>query len=518
MNDLQERVVKLLDEAESKENLAPWAKGYVPKHYKRLSIDRREALELAKLGASKAYAYFGTRLYFTQALLLGAVESGRYTSFVVVTPSQYGKSWLCGQIALLLANRGRKVYVTAATKNTTEIILGETVKHLQTVDDEIKSKLLEPADKIERMSTSTSKQKIGMIGGGLVEGISLGESYKDAKRGNAAIGRGGDYIIDEASLVSAETYSELGRREFASTTGEKYISFEISNPHNPGQFFDKLTDENVPPDRLIVWMDVRTALEEGRYRSKEFVIASDFFKHKSTCKRYLLCELEDYSEESLFPEMAVDDTPLPDGTEYFLGVDSAYKGKDKIKVALVGMLPGGDMRVCDHATIAKDNWIDGKTGQEVVNAINRLALVYAAKMICVDIGFGVYIVEGLGQKDTAVVKGINFGAGTTKLRKDNGHYSAVYGDNMRAELHMDVADLMDSGKLSFAGEVAEVLQPQLSATQAIYKPNGKTAIIPKDEIKAAIGHSPDELDAALLAVHAAILHSMSGGVLIYEDG
>ena len=518
MDDVQQQVLSLMERAEPREGLKQWVNGRIPRHYKRLTASMGEAVELAKEGAAQAMAFFGTRLYFTQSLIMGAAVSGKYKKIIAVTPSQYGKSWVCGQISILLANKGRQVYVAGGNANTTEIIMNKVMHHIQGADSEVKRKLLEPADKIERLQTAMSKKKLSFRGGGLIEGISLGESFKDPKKGNSAIGRGGDYILDEASLISDDAYAELGRRDFADEGGEGYISLEISNPHNPGRFFDELTGSAVPEKCLIVWMDVRTALEEGRVKSKEQVIHSEFFKNKSTCKRYFLCELEDYSESSLFPEAAIHDGPASKQWEYFLGVDSAYKGKDDIKAALSAIDGDGKIRLLDCETIKKDHWVDGETGRQVVSDLARLIKAYRVKMACVDIGYGVYIVEGLCQSQSGCpVRGINFGAGTTKGRKEARHYAAVYGDNMRAELHLDLQDLMDNGGVTFSQKMAVMLRPQMNATRAVRKPNGKTAIIPKDEIRQAIGKSPDELDAALLSVHAAILYLMDAETLIYGE-
>lgn len=517
LNAAQRRVAGLLKEAAAPEALMPWIRGRIPNHYKRLSIDMDEACRLAELGAGEAYAYFGTTLHFTQAVLFGAVASGKYKTLWVVTPSQYGKSWLCGQIALWLANKGRQVYTAGADTNTAEIVLGKVMAHVQTADEELRKKLLESLDKLERLQTAVSKKKLSFRGGGFVEGLSLGESFKSQHKGNMAIGRGGDYFIDEASLISENTYAELGRREFANESGEKYISLEISNIHNPGRFYDNLTTAEVPDDCLIVWMDARTALEEGRFKSKEQILGSEFFKNKSTCIRYLLCELEDYTEESLFTEPQVDDSEWED-CQYFLGIDSAYKGKDNIKAFLCSMGNNGALRLCDHVTIHKAGWVDGETGQRIILDLAKIIKAYNVRLACIDIGYGVYIVEGLAGMPGVNAKGINFGAGTTKGRKDAKHYSAVYGENMRAEMHLDMQDLMESKGLFFTREVAEALKDQMNAVRAVRKRNGKTGIIPKEQIKQLIGKSPDELDAALLAVHAAILYTMTDDTTIYTDG
>ena len=258
----------LLKSATPARKLRKWTRGRIPEHYKRLNISDEDAVRLAKIGAVEAMSLFGTNLFFTQALILGAIKSGEYQTFVVVTPSQYGKSWLSGQIAIMLADMGREVHVAAGTEDTTNIIMKNVIDHLQTVDDSVKQKLLDYNDKVEKLQSSTSKKKLTFKGGGSIDGITLGATTDDSKKHNKAIGRGGDYIIDEAGLVPEDAYAEVGRREFSNVDGKKGLLFQISNPHAEGMFYDKLTEDNPPEGTLILWLDARTALEEGRFTTR----------------------------------------------------------------------------------------------------------------------------------------------------------------------------------------------------------------------------------------------------------
>lgn len=480
-----------------------------------------EAFELAKIGAAEALSLFNTNLFFTQALIMGAIKSGKYQTFVIVTPSQYGKSWLSGQIAIMLANEGREVHVAAGTEDTTNIIMKNVIDHLQTVDESVRSKLLDYQDKVEKLQSSTSKKKLTFKGGGSIDGITLGATTDDAKKHNKAIGRGGDYIVDEAGLVPDDSYAEMGRREFSNVDGKKGLLFQISNPHAEGIFYDKLTEDSPPPGTMILWLDVRTALEEGRIRSVQQVTDSDFFRNRSTCQRYLLCELETYSDQSMFGNVTLDDSAVEPGYTYFLGIDSAYKGVDKIPICLSAMTRDGEIRVLDITNIKKEQWVDGLTSERIVQEVMKVVNKLDVRFICVDIGWGVYLVEGLAkearQRGDFNVRGINFGSGTTKIRKEKNHFSAKYGYNMRAELHMDLQQLMDDGKVTFTTKCANLLKKQFEAVRTLPKPNGKTAIVSKDEIKARIGHSPDELDSCLLSIHALLMYNMSGGIFVYTE-
>lgn len=525
MNESQEKVIKLLKRETPKDKLRPWVKGYIPNHFKRLSIDMDEAEELAAIGCAESIAYFGVPLYFTQSVIVGAAVSRKYKHIIVVTPSQYGKSFLLGETAIMLANKNEPVYVAGADTSTTEIIMNKVKDHIQTADESIKSRLIETRDKIERLQTALSKRKLAFKGGGLIEALSLGETFSDSKKGNTAIGRGGNFFIDEASMVSDDTYAELGRSEFATDDGRSYLRIEISNPHNPGRFFDALTDPDPPEGTLIIWIDTLTALEEGRVKSKEQILNSTFFKNKSTCTRYLLCELEDYSEESMFPRPATTSEAPNERDPWYMGVDSAYKGKDEIELML-GQFNSQKGLIYHYHTVIKPEiyipqgeteWIDGVSDLLIIDYVAKIANSYGVRSMCVDIGFGIWLVAGLIRAcPNTKVLGINFGSGTTKVRKDAKHFSAVYGDNKRAEMHLDMQDLMEERNVFFTESIADKLTDQLSAVQCIRKPNGKTAIIPKKEIRKILGRSPDTLDTALLVVHACILDTLGEVIQIYE--
>lgn len=524
---VQEKVKRLCDEAEECSKLPRWVKGHIPKHYKRLSIEMDEAIEIAKIGAKESMLCYKTPLFFTQSLLFGAVVQGKYKTIVVVTPSQYGKSWTCGEIIFWLGFHGHDVRVAGGDDGTTEIIMNKILGHIPNAHPEMKKKLLETPDKIDKLQSSLSKRKLTFKGSGLIEAISLGESTNDPLKHNKAVGRGGDIFLDEAALCSDDAMAEIGRREFSNVNGEKDLLFMISNPHKVGTFYDYLTDENPAEDTLIVWMDVRTSLEEGRIPSVERVLNSQFFKNDSTCQRYFLCELEDYSDKSMFQNMKLIDLGQnyidrlsQERCTFFLGVDAAYKGKDKIKVCLTSLNSHGEVYVLDIADISKGEWVDGVTSVKIVADILKIIRQFRVKYVSVDIGFGVYILEELAKyadKYEFIVRGVNFGGGTDKKRAKNGHYSAKYGANMRSEMHLDLQELMDYGKVWFTVGVAKVLKPQMAAVRTLKTRNGKTGIISKDLIKAKIGHSPDDLDSCLLSIHSLMCYNIGSGLDYYNQ-
>lgn len=481
----------------------PWIIGKIPKWYKRLSCGEEEALRLAKYGAARLAAAYDIKLFFTQAVIAGAILGDKYNEVVICLSSQYGKSWLMGHVGLLRAYEGAKQYIAAGSADKTQIIMSYTTAATQEATPEIKKALLMKPTELERLTTSVSKQKLAFANGGFVEPITLADAYTDNIAANKAVGRGGDFIVDEAALVTDDTFAEMGRREFAKIDGTKFKSILISNPHRPGKFYDKLTQENPPEDTLIVWADALTAVEEERFASKEAVFNSEFAENKSTRRRYLLSVL-DVDGGGMFDTPNIVDELL-DGeyTQRFLGVDAAYKGKDNIEVSITAV-GGGRIRVEQTVKINKPRWIDGVTSQDIIKEISRIAYSVSASMICVDVGWGVWLVEGLARMGLNV-RGVNFSEAATKARVRANHYAAKEASNKRAEMHLDFQSLIEDGVLDVTKEVYAGIKDTLPYVTSERKASGKIQICPKEQIKGIIGRSPDELDSVLLSIHASIL-------------
>lgn len=490
-----ERLRRLLDSADT--DCEKWLIGKIPHHYKRITCDKEEAMRLAIIGASEIGGYFNARLYFTQAVIAGSIISGDYDKITIVSVSQYGKSWLMGHVGLYQAYKGHPQYIAAATGDKTNIIMRHVIGAMKEASPEVQEAFLARGERLDSLARQLSKKRIASKDGGFVECVTLADTFEDKSR-SQAIGLGGDYIIDEAALVSNEAFTETGRSEFAQLNDKKYMTIMISNPHNPGYFYDKLTGE-VGDREIVIWMDACTAVEEGRW-SKEHVLNSDFAKDKSTRIRYLLCELEQFGA-SMFVEPVVDDSVRRQSTNY-IGVDAAYRGKDSICLARVST--GEVLRVEEVLRLNKGEWIDGVTSEDIIKTVANVSGTMRSPLTCVDIGFGVWLVEGLAKKGVSV-KGINFGEGPTKDRVKAKHYSAVNASNMRAEMHLDLQNLMEEKAIVWSSQAYEMVKDIFPYVTCERKTSGKIMVRPKIEIKNELGRSPDELDAVLLAVHAAIL-------------
>ena len=489
-------------------DLPKWVgRGRIPSHYKRLTCSKKEADRLAKIGFVEIAKYYGEKTYYTQALIAGAILSGDYDMITVTTPSSSGKSWLFGRIGNIMAyeaGANEATYVVAATQDGTKMIMGHVGASLQTIAPEVKNALLNKKDQIERLTTSLSKQKIAFANHGSIEPITTGDTYDENIAQNKVVGKPGNYLIDEAALISEESFAELGRAEFARVDGRNYIRAMISNPHQPGFFYSELTKptEELGKREIIIWMDALTAVEEERL-TKEKVFNSTFAKHRSTLRRYLLCVL-DSDGEGMMTMPDVYQAPVQgDYIQYFMGVDSAYKGKDNIEVTITA---AGNNKIWVEKTIKikKKHWVEGKTPKDIINQIARIAREYEVALCCIDVGWGVWLTEGLRDKHINVM-GINFGSAPTKQRVRNKEYSATNASNKRAEMHLDFQDLSDNRVLMVSEEVKDLIKDTLPYITSERKASGKIQIRPKEEIKAMIGRSPDEFDSVLLSIHAVVL-------------
>lgn len=501
--------------SQAHDDLKPWVRGKIPKHFKRITVDEETAIDLAILGQTKMGAYFGEdndpmKLYFCQALIVGAIFSGDYDNITICTPSQYGKSYILGHTALGLAYEGNQTYTAAATTKITEVLMDQTVRAVSESHPTIQAELAKSnKTSIERLTTSLSRNKIsfpprGKELGGFVESITFGDTFSDKSK-SGAVGRTGIMFIDEAALCSEEALAETGRRQFAKIDGTAYPRIMISNPHRVGVFYDYLTREAQPRD-FVLWIDALTAMEEERFNYDQ-IINSDNAKHRPLMKSYLLCELDEDGLDQFAEPVIVPDEE-PDDVTYYLGVDAAYKGKDSISICLGSV--GDIVRVEQiiDVNVVGDQWIDGVTSKKIIDDISRVVGAYRIQRVCIDIGYGVWLKEGLAQRGIAV-EGINFGSGATKELVKEGVYAAKMAANKRAEMHLHLQSLMDDRTIGWTPKAWKMVRDIIPHVKMEMKTSGKIQVVPKAAIKAVIGRSPDELDACLLMIQAVMTDGFS---------
>lgn len=525
----REKLSLLLDTVTPKENLRKAAKGYIPNHFKRNSIREKHGfakeLEYYKLGYSTALSRFNIELWWSQAVQFGAFLSGDYkTGHCVATP-RYGKSFLCGIMSNNFAYEGQNCYAVGSTNEFAGIIIQHARQILVKAHPDVKAMLsfdesdVSAVDKrLKRSLSSFSNEGFSFRNGGKLEGLSAGSNYTDPSKIHV-IGRGGNMFGDEASDISPVALGHMARREFESDNGEKLIQYLISNPRSLNDFFDFMTNEDLADDEFVMWLDIVTAIEEGSISyTKEQIMKSGFTITEDSIRENLLCEFP--VERSNFfdssPDILDSFDMTTEGLEFFLGVDSAYKGSDSIQVTVTAVDKDNHFFSVDTHDIKPKEWIDGVTDREVVSKIVTIANRLQVKAIAIDDGGGAHIVQPLvmarlSGKMKASVFPINFGGKVTEVKKMAHDPSAEYAFNKRAELHLTLRGYMEAKKVSFTQKVWDAIAREMAFVSEIQRPEDRLVKIrPKAEIKKLLQKSPDELDSVMLSIHAAELYYLEG--------
>ena len=525
----KEKLSILLDTVTPQEELKDAVKGKIPKHFKRNSIREREGfekeLEYYKLGFTTALSEFNIELWWSQAVQFGAFLSGKYkTGYCVATP-RYGKSFLCGIMANHFAYEGENCYAVGSTQEYSGIIIQHAREILVKSHPEVKEMLtfgdsdISSVDKrLKRGLSSFSSEGFSFRNGGKLEGLSAGSNFTDPSKIHV-IGRGGNMFGDEASDISPIALGHMGRREFESDDGRKLIMYLISNPRSLNNFFDFMTKEDLADDEFIMWLDVVTAIEEGSIKyTKEELMRSQFTITEDSIRENLLCEFP--TERSNFFEASPDILDSFDANgknlDYFIGVDSAYKGSDSIQVTVSVVDENNHATVLDTKDIKPKEWIDGITAIDIVNKIVTLANRLNAKGIAIDAGGGAHIVQPLKMRRLSgqlkcPVYDINFGGKVTEIKKLAKEPSAEYALNRRAEMHLMLRGMMEAQRVSFVRKVWDLISREMAFVSEIQKPEDRLVKIrPKSEIKKLLQRSPDELDSVILSLHCAELYYLGG--------
>lgn len=525
----KEKLSILLDTVTPQEELKDAVKGKIPKHFKRNSIREREGfekeLEYYKLGFTTALSEFNIELWWSQAVQFGAFLSGKYkTGYCVATP-RYGKSFLCGIMANHFAYEGENCYAVGSTQEYSGIIIQHAREILVKSHPEVKEMLtfgdsdISTVDKrLKRGLSSFSSEGFSFRNGGKLEGLSAGSNFTDPSKIHV-IGRGGNMFGDEASDISPIALGHMGRREFESDDGRKLIMYLISNPRSLNNFFDFMTKEDLADDEFVMWLDVVTAIEEGSIKyTKEELMRSQFTITEDSIRENLLCEFP--TERSNFFEASPDILDSFDANgknlDYFIGVDSAYKGSDSIQVTVSVVDENNHATVLDTKDIKPKEWIDGITAIDIVNKIVTLANRLNAKGIAIDAGGGAHIVQPLKMRRLSgqlkcPVYDINFGGKATEIKKLAKEPSAEYAFNRRAEMHLMLRGMMEAQRVSFVRKVWDLISREMAFVSEIQKPEDRLVKIrPKSEIKKLLQRSPDELDSVMLSLHCAELYYLGG--------
>lgn len=522
-----------------------WVTGRIPalSDFRKLSVDNfEEAFKLAKLGQQVTSAilplYHGSPLLltFTQAIIIGAAILSReqaekmglnfekYRSVLMVCPSRYGKSFLNAIVAIIKAGtEGKEVRIGGATTPKAGIIQEKVVSLLPDTIPAIQNGLVVTVEdkdvnkKIQRLATQASKEALQWQNGGSIKLFSTNEGKKNAEVGAAgAIGVGGDFVIlDEIQLMTPVGFRTASRFMMENANTKRFC---VGNPQINGHFKD-LYDA---PDTFVVHINDTTAIIEERMTRHGFELTG-IPSYSDEYRAFIMCEFPDENSGTrFFPTLpqVYDEAKMPKVTkkQYFLGIDSAYKGGDSLLVTLISLntfADGSKIVICEYQTDLKQKYPtwNADTTTSIALDILRLWQKLEVRAGAIDIGFGIHIYEKIMQLDPDCnLEPVNFAQKPTEWRVEN-DYSAKMASNARAEMHLDLRDLCESHLVYIKDGQAydELLRQMREVGNATDNLTAKIRIEAKKDIKARLGRSPDNLDSLCLAVRAMVLSGILDG-------
>lgn len=215
--------------------------------------------------------------------------------------------------------------------------------------------------------------------------------------------------------------------------------------------------------------------------------------------------------ENMIKEPPANDSPLDPDSLIFMGIDSAYKGKDGIMITLSTLNDDGHVRCINTFEINKGIWRDGITGKEIVENIVLVIRQYNVIHVCVDKKEGTYIVEDLHREALVnggfTVSGVDFHGGVNKKLEERKFSPSLRAANKRVEMHMFLQDLSYFNMLTCTTQVLDLVRDQIAIVEFLDHPTRSKKIMVKKEIyKKSLGKSPDELDSLILSLNAIFEH------------
>ena len=314
-------------------------------------------------------------------------------------------------------------------------------------------------------------------------------------------------FLDEAGGVPTDLYTAAE----AVATGEYSKILAIGNPDRRGTEFHRMfTDPRTMAEwnlQTISSFDLPTFTGERTYsnpeREEKFLkslTSREWVEHKRRAwgegdARWLskvLGEFPGEADNTFFPQHIIDrgvDTTIEEDAAILpvLGVDIARWGDDE---SVIYVNRGGHVRVHPEGVWGKADTVDS------ARRIHRIATDVAAERVQIDasgIGGAVY---------DMLVKLEEFGNRTYDVVAiDGGSRSPdpARWSNIRAYNHDYLRQKMSDGSIDVDFDDKKLLDEMIGITYK-FNQRGAIQITPKDEMRSALGGSPDRLDAVMYAV------------------
>lgn len=199
----------------------------------------------------------------TQLQIARSILLQEYSRNIIITPTQFGKSFVVALAVLYSAAiAGKRWIITAPSEKKARITMNYINEHI--FDSPVFYSQLDVESAKERLKKEASKKRITFRRGGEVSILSL--DARNSKRNvEAAMGHGAQNIcLDESALIDDVLYASVKRMLGGHA---KNFLIEISNPFYRNHFYRTWEHDS---NYHKVYANYETALAEGRF-TPEFI-------------------------------------------------------------------------------------------------------------------------------------------------------------------------------------------------------------------------------------------------------
>lgn len=371
-----------------------------------------------------------------------------------------GKTFSASLLAALRVLKGQRIIVFAQNyKALSENLMYEITKRLDEIVGHEFYKYNRGACKIEVPWSG------GVIYGGTYENI-------NSVRGFTQINI---LILDEGALSPPNILEVAGPCLRGLPEGQKPQIYFTSTPKGGSWLnlfiLDKLAKE---PDK-IDFIQART-IDNSFISSTEYELMLSSFTNEAVIKQELGGELLNLEAENSIlsgVDCKISEHPIAAMGDLYIGIDCAGYGKDKTVITY---------RIHDGYMQFSYDHLDGMEAKDKIKSMLKTHPGWNLKQINIDMAYGDSIYEAL-IIEYECVDLINFGA-----KPNDDQYL-----NQRAEMYFTLVDALRKGF-----PIGETVHKELQNTLFEWSSTGKLKLIAKEDIKAVLGHSPDNSDSLAL--------------------
>lgn len=282
--------------------------------------------------------------------------------------------------------------------------------------------------------------------------------------------------IDEAAYCNEEIYNNARDR----MRGGKYPPMVrlISSPSIVGRvenWFSKICMKYSDKVITATYKDNPFTSEDFKKELEErYVIGSNLFRQQCLGEIFSTDVASQIIFRNQFPSEKKEDSTK----SYYIGYDAAGLGSDNHEIVLIDKNGMVDYKEINQA----DTF-------QIVDIISKYYNTYKIKNSFAD-GTGGY---SKGPVDVAKSKGIDI----VSINFAQKAYNSELYPNARTEMYIELANAVKNGLW-----VNDIVKEEMLAQSVFINNRGQQQLVPKEDVKKVLGHSPDLCDAVALAVYA----------------